>query len=204
MHAADETQAGGADDFHVLEVALSPAPVANCDIDQRWRGFFPGAAAVGGHAHLPAAAAHQGGLDEIMRKDEAAERLAAREFGQAAVLRECGHANDGVVTPIIAAVAGPCAQAPIDDGSVDAGRKLLQAPKKGRRADQLRSGLQYPQVRIGLHGPYQPLQSRRIDQAVAVEHDHMIVAAAPARYEVLEVAGFARDVLPTPPIPYRH
>src|SRR5882672_9474348 len=145
MHPADETEARGADDFHVLQVALSPAPVANRDVDQRWRGFLPGAAAVRGHAHLPADAPHQSGLDEIMREDETAERLAAREFGQAAVLRECGDANDGVVSPIIAAVAGPCAQAPRDDRSIDAGSELLQAAKKGSRADQLRSGLQYPQ-----------------------------------------------------------
>ena len=102
---------GAADDFHVLQVALRPAAVANGDVDQRGRRFFPGAAAVGGHAHLPAAAAHQRGFDEIMRQHEAAEGLAALELGQAAILRECGHANDGVVTPIIAAVAGPCAQA---------------------------------------------------------------------------------------------
>src|ERR1700675_4019319 len=132
MHAADETETRGADNFHVLQVALSPAPVADGDVDQRWRRFFPGAAAVRGHAHLPAAATHQRGLDEIMRQDEAAERLAAREFGQAAVLCECGHANDGVVSPIIAAVAGPCAQAPSDDGSIDAGCELLQAAEKGR------------------------------------------------------------------------
>src|SRR6266436_2549821 len=147
MNSADETEARGADDFHVLQITLSPAPVANRDVDQRWRGLFPGAAAVRGHAHLPAAAPHQRGLDEIMRKDEAAERLAAREFGQAAVLRECGHANDGVVSPIVAAVAGPCAQTPGDDRSVDAGRALLQAAKKGCCPDELRSGLQYSQVR---------------------------------------------------------
>src|ERR1700675_569193 len=106
MNSADETEARGADDFHVLQVALSPAPVANGDVDQRWRRFLPGAAAVRGHAHLPPAAAHQCGLDEIMRQDETAERLAAGEFGQAAVLCECSHADDGVVSPIIAAVAG--------------------------------------------------------------------------------------------------
>ncbi len=76
--------------------------------------------------------------------------------GQAAVLRERGHANDGVVSPIIAAVAGPRAQAARDDGSVDAGRELLQAAEESRRADQLRSGLQYPEVRIGVHGLHQP------------------------------------------------
>src|SRR6202011_5831737 len=146
MHPADETQARGADNFYVLQVALGPTPVANGDVDQRWRGFFPGATAVRGHAHLPAAATHQSGLDEVMRQDEAAERLAAREFGQTAVLRECGHANDGVVSPIIAAVAGPCTQAPSDDGSIDAGGELLQAAEKGRRADQVRRGLAYPQV----------------------------------------------------------
>ena len=72
-------------DTSPVTAAVSPAPVANGDVDQRWRGFFPGAAAVRGHAHLPAGATHQCGLDEIMRQDEAAERLAAREFGQAVI-----------------------------------------------------------------------------------------------------------------------
>ena len=79
MQPAGEAQARGADDLHVLQIALSPAPVADGDVDERGRGFFPGAAAVGGHAHLPAAAAHQRRLDEVVRQHEAAEGLAARE-----------------------------------------------------------------------------------------------------------------------------
>ena len=123
---ADEAQARAADDFHVLQIALRPAAVANGDVDQRGRGFFPGAAAVGGHAHLPAAAAHEGGFDEIMGQHETAEGLAALELGQAAILRERGNANDGVVPPVIAAVAGPGGQPARNDRPVDAGRELLQ------------------------------------------------------------------------------
>ena len=146
-----------ADDFHVLQIALRPAAIAHGDVDQRGRRFLPGAAAVGGHAHLPAAAAHQRGLDEIMRQHVAAEGLAALELRQAAVLRERRHANDGVVAPVIAAVAGPGGQAARDDRSVDAGGELLQPAEKGSRADELRRGLQNAQLRIGLHRLHQPL-----------------------------------------------
>src|ERR1700722_20843296 len=130
MHPAGETQARGADDFHVLQVALSPAAVANGDVDQRWRGLFPGPAAVGGHAYLPAGAAHQRSLDEIMRQDEAPEGFAALELGQAAVLGERVHADDGVVSPIIGAVARPRGKAACYDGSIDTGRELLHAAEK--------------------------------------------------------------------------
>ena len=41
MHAAGEAQARGADDFHVLQVALSPAAVANGDVDERRAGILP-------------------------------------------------------------------------------------------------------------------------------------------------------------------
>ncbi len=107
VHPAGEAQAGRPDDFQVLQISLGPAAVANRDVDERRRRLFPGSAAVGGHAHLPAAAAHQRGLDEVMRQHEAAEGLAAAEFGQPAVLGEGLHANDGVVPPIIAAVSRP-------------------------------------------------------------------------------------------------
>src|ERR1700685_3832930 len=54
-------------------------------------GSSRGAAAIGGHAHLPAAAAHEGSLDEIMGEDKTAKGLAALELRQAAILGECGY-----------------------------------------------------------------------------------------------------------------
>ena len=91
-----------------------------------------------------------------------------------------------------------------DDGPVDAGGKLLQPAEEGARADQLGSGLQYPQGRIGLHHLHQTLKRRCVDQAVGIEHDHMVVAAAPTCHEILDVARLARDVPPAAAVPHRH
>ena len=204
MQAADEPQARAADDLHVLQIALGPSAVANGDVDQRGRRFLPGAPAIGGHAHLPAPAAHQCGLDEIMRQHKAAEWLAALELRQAAILRERSNANNGVVPPVIAAVAGPCRQPAGDDRAVDAGCELLQPGKQGLRADELRRGLQDPERGVRTHRQHQALQSGRVDQAVGIEHDHVVVAGAPAADEFLEIAGFTGDIEPAPPIPDRH
>ena len=204
MHAAGEGQARGADDFHVLQIALCPAAVANGDVDQRRRRLFPGTDAVGGHAHLPSGAPHERRLDEVVREHVAAERLAALELGQAAALRKCRDANDGVVAPVIAAVAGPGRQTSRDDRAVDAGGELLQPAEKGVRTDEPRRRLQDPQLRVRVHHLHQSQQRRCVDQAVGVEHDHVVVAPAPARDEFLDIARLAGDVAPAPPIPHGH
>ena len=102
--------------------------------------------AIGGHAHLPSGAAHERRLDEVMREYVAAERLAALELRQAAALGKRRDADDGVVAPVIAAVAGPGRQAARDDRAVDAGGELLQPAEERARSDELRRGLQDAQV----------------------------------------------------------
>ena len=72
---------GAADDLHVLQIALCPTAIANGHIDQCGGRLFPGAAAIGGHAHFPAAAAHERGFDEIMGQHESAEGFAALNLG---------------------------------------------------------------------------------------------------------------------------
>src|ERR1019366_5083261 len=125
MQTARETQARRADNFEVLQIALSPAAIAYRDVDQRGRGFLPRAAELRRHAYLPAGAAHQGGLDEVVREYMPAKRLAASQRRQAAALGEGGDANDRVVTPIIAGIAGPRRQSARDHGAIRAGGKLL-------------------------------------------------------------------------------
>jgi hypothetical protein len=81
---------------------------------------------------------------------------------------------------------------------------LLQAGKKSPRADQLRCGLQDAQLGISLHRQNQLPERGRIDEAVGIEHDHMVVTSAPSGHEVLDIARLARNVEPSPPIPNRH
>ena len=133
-----------------------------------------------------------------------AERFSPFEFGQTAGLGKRGGADDGVVAPVIGAVAGPCGQAARDDRAIHAAGELLQAAEKRPCSDQLRSGLKQSERRVLAHHLRQPQKRGGVDQAVGVEQDHVVVAAAPAPDEVLHIAGFARDVAPASPIPHRH
>ena len=144
------------------------------------RRLLPRAAAVGGHAHLPPGAAHERRLDEVVRQDVAAERLAALELGQSAAVGERAHADDGVVPPVVAAVARPGRQAARDHRAVGAGGELLQPAEEAARPDQLGRGLQDAERGIRVHHLHQPRQRRRVDQAVGVEHDHVSRSARPS------------------------
>src|SRR5512140_3353743 len=91
----------------MLKVALAPAAVTRREIQQRWRAFLEAAAQGRHHPDRPPSSPHQRRLHEIMAENVAAERFAALQVGQARVLRERAHANDGVVAPIIALRAMP-------------------------------------------------------------------------------------------------
>src|ERR1700735_121440 len=140
MHPAREIQPRSADDLQVLKVALRPSAIADGDVDERGRSLLPRAAAIGRHAHLPSPAAYQRSLDEIMREHVPAERLAALELGKSAALGEGLHADDGIVSPVIAAVAGPRREAARDHRTVRAGGELLQPGEERARPDEARGG----------------------------------------------------------------
>src|ERR1700754_3666454 len=86
----------------MLHIALGPAAVAfEIVINRRW-WFFERTAQIRRHPYIPAGAAQKSGFDKIMTHDLAAERRLAGQFRQPAMLQESAHANDGVVTPVIA------------------------------------------------------------------------------------------------------
>ena len=89
----------------VLQIALTPAPVARGEVDQRGRAFLEAAAERRQHVDRPAGAAHQRRLDEIVAEDMAAERRLAGQVGHAAMVGEGAGADDRVVAPVIAVAA---------------------------------------------------------------------------------------------------
>jgi len=86
----------------VLHVALAPAAVAFGAVDERGRALLVAALEVGRDPHLPAGPLRmKGGLDEIVAEDAAAEGFATGQVGQAAMIHERLHADDGVVAPVV-------------------------------------------------------------------------------------------------------
>ena len=53
----------------MLQIALTPSPVARGEIQQRWRAFFVTAAERCRHVDGPTATSHERSLDEIMAED---------------------------------------------------------------------------------------------------------------------------------------
>ena len=141
MDAARPTQAFGADDAEVLHVALRPAAFAADEVVQCWRQAFVAAAEVGVHAHVPAHAAQEGGFNEVVAEDVAADGVASAQDGQAAAFGEGVHADDGVVPPVVAVFALPGGNATGDDGAVERTGELDGTGKQGFAADKARHGL---------------------------------------------------------------
>ena len=164
------------------------------ELDEVGRRVLVAAGQVVGHAHGVAAAADEGGLDEVVAEDEPAERRLAGQLGQAAALGEGRGADDGVVAPVVAGVAEPGAQAAGQDRAVDAAGELLDAGERRGAADQLRRGLQDAERLVGLHAAGELDDAVGLHQAVGVEHQHEGIGAAPALDPVGDVAGLAAQV----------
>ena len=112
MKPRDPVKAARRQQRQMLQIALTPAPVARGKIRKRGRGFLVTAAERRRHVDGPAAAPHQRRLDEVVAEDMPAERLASPQFGKPGILRKGADANDGVVSPVIAFGAVP----PCDPG----------------------------------------------------------------------------------------
>src|SRR5207302_3615319 len=105
--AARRPEAARREQPRVLHVALTPPAIALRRVDERRRAFLVSALDVAREPHSPPGFAHERGLDKIVRKDAPAERLAARQLRQRAVLDERLDADDGVVAPKIPLVLLP-------------------------------------------------------------------------------------------------
>jgi len=179
----------------MLQIALAPAPVAHREIDEGGRAFLIAARKVGEHIDRPAAAPDEGRLDEVVAENMPAERRLAGQGRHAGMARKGAHADDGVVPPVIAVLAAPGRKAGGHDRAVEAGSELLQPREQGVAVQDQGEGLDDAGARIGLHGARQAKDTLARHEAIGVEHDHMLIGAAPARDEIGDIAGLAPGIL---------
>ena len=110
----------------MLEVALTPAPVALHLLEQRGGRLLVAPGEVVGEPERVARAPEQRRLDEVVAQDLAAERRPAGQPRQPAVLHERRDAEDRVVAPVLAVAELP---------EVEARRR-----RSGRRAGSRTAG----------------------------------------------------------------
>ena len=195
MQAGAERQAARQQKAPVLQIALAPAPVADEDVGQGRGGFFEAAIEVGIHPDAPAGPAQQGGFDEIMAQDGAAE---GRYAAQCWKVRRCGEglcANDRIVAPEIAGPAVPGGEPVTENRPVAAVGELLQPGVKALCPDDRRKALKEAQPRIVLQAAGHFYDGFRGHQAVGIENQYGVVPAAPACDPVGNVAGLAFGIL---------
>src|SRR5664279_1128222 len=113
----------------MLEIALTPAPVARRKVDERRRTFFVTTAKARQHIDSVTSAPDQCGLDKIMAENVTAERRAPAQHRQAAMRGESLGANDRVMAPVIAIASGGYGDTSGDHRPVDTGRELLKTGK---------------------------------------------------------------------------
>ena len=93
----------------------------------------------GGHRRKsPTGTPQQGGLNEVMAQDVAAEGRLPAQIRQAAMSRESSRADDRIVTPVVAVAPHPDRQTCGDHRSGYAGCELLKASEEGVAVDDER------------------------------------------------------------------
>ena len=123
-----------------------------------------------------------------MAENVPAEGFAALQVGQTRVLRKRAHANNGVVSPIIAFGAMPPGNACSYQRAVQPPRKLLQSSEQRLCVDNNGQRLDQSDAWMRLHRGRQPDDGVARHQAVGIQDDHMVVAAAEPLDPVLDIA----------------
>src|SRR5206468_10095659 len=132
----------------VLEVPLTPAAVAPHLLEQRRRHLLVAALEVVGEPERPPRAAHERRLDEVVAQDLPAERLAAREARQRAVVHERLDTDDRAVAPVLPVAELPEVETGGEHRPVDAARELLHAREPRAAVDRRPRRLDPPHVGI--------------------------------------------------------
>ena len=115
-------------------------------------------------------------------------------MGQAGVAGKRTHANDGVVTPVVAVAEIPPGETGGEHRPVTGAGELVGAREQGVAIHQARNGLDDAGVGIGLHEPGESHHGVTAHHAVGIEYQHLLVMTAPAPAELGEIAGFARGI----------
>ena len=188
----------------MLQVALRPAAFACRHVQKRRRASFVASAQIVIQPDRPARTAQRRRFDEIMAEDCAAKRWPAGKAGQAAGLGKGADADHRVVAPVIAAIARPCRHAARDHRTVDATGELRQPGKDRLSSDKDRHRLDQPQITIRIHAGRQVADRLGGQDAVGIQHNHLVIAPTPTADELCQIAGFAIFVGFAPTIPDRH
>ena len=178
----------------VLQIALAPAPVAHRDVGEAARRLLVAAGQSGEHVHRPAGAAQQGGFDEIVAQDVAAERAASAQVRQPGGGGESGGADDRIVAPVIAVGAVPPRDPVRDHRPIDAAGELLHPREQGAAVDDHRQRLDQPDIGMPLHRRGELHDRLGGHHAVGVQHQHQRIGAAEAAHPVGDVAGLALGI----------
>ena len=184
----------------VLQIALAPPPVPDCQIRQRGRAFLVRARQTRHHMDRPAATPHQRRLDEIMAQNMPAERLAPLQHGQPRLPGEGGGADHRVMAPIITLRPVPPSDAMRDHRAVHSPGKLLHAGEQAAAVHGRRQRLDQPHFRMALHRRSQPTQGLPRHHAIGVQDQELRIEAAPAPHPIGNIAGLAFGIGRSPPI----
>ena len=193
VETSEGVPAAGEEEPEVLHVALTPAAVAFEGIEEGGRAFFVAAFVDGEEPDLMPGLLHEGGLDEIVAEDVAAEGFAAGEFGEGAVFDEGFEADDGVVAPERGVAHGEVVETGHEGFAVGGVGELHDAAEEGFCAEDAGGGLDDAGRRVFLHDADHVSEERAAHDAVGVEDDHVAVAFSPAAAEVGDIARLAID-----------
>ena len=135
-----------------------------------------------------------------MAQNLAAEGRRSRQSRQGAILREGAQPQDGIVAPVVALAELPESQAVRQHRAVESNRKLQQACEQRLAAGQQRQCLDDADIRVRVHQLRQRHQRLAGHDAVRIEHDHVVVSAAPVAHELGDIAGFSPDIVAAPAV----
>ena len=141
MQSADRMDSGAEHQANVLQIALAPALVALGKVDQRGRAFLVAALQIVRQADLEACPANQRRFDEVVAEDFAPQRSVARQLRQAAALVNASSANDRVVPPVVAVVAGPPGESFEKDRAVNRAPRTAGSGQTATRGSPARAAL---------------------------------------------------------------
>src|SRR4051812_7161315 len=181
----------------MLQIALTPAPVARGKIQQRWRAFLVAAAQRRRHMDSPTATTHERSLNEIMAEDVPAERLAATQFRKGGVLGKSFDTDDGVMPPVVAFGSMPPGNASGNQRAVQPSGKLLPPCEQRSGVHHNRQRLDQRDVPMSLHGSDKSDDGVSRHQAVSIQNNHTFIVRAEPLDPILDIAGFARGVFRT-------
>ncbi len=195
VNAIAEGDAVRAHDVLVLEVAGAPAAVPLHEVDEVGGEFLIGAGHVGQEPCFPASAGDEGGFDDVVAQDTAAEGGFAGEFRQAAAFHKGAGAQQGVVAPVVGVGALPEFQPHGGRHEVEAGGELHDTAEECFPPDGNEAGLEQADAGVALHEHDHAAHGLGGHEAVSVEDQHVVVGVAPTDAEFLDVTDFIFGVL---------